>query len=102
MRVHAQVVSQPMREERHTCPFLKDFLFFTFQDPNVQQPLNRNPMRLRMHIVPHHPLRQHLRTLPLHLQHNIINLPTLAAKRPLDRKCPRDIRRIAPKLATRI
>lgn len=102
MRVHAQIMPQPMRKERHARPLLKDLLLPTLQDPDTQQPLYRDLVRHSMHIVPQHSLRQHLSANLLHLQHDIVDLPTLLAKLPLDGKRPRDVRSIAPKLPTRI
>lgn len=102
MRVHAQIMAETMREESDASPILTDLLLIALQDAHTQQPLDRNLMRHRMHIIPQHALPQHLQTSFLHPQHHVIHPPTLPTKPPPYRKRPRDIRRIAPILPSRI
>ena len=99
VRVHTQIMAQAVREESDARPVLEDLILVALQDAHLQQPLDRNPVRGGMHLIPHHPRPQHAHADLLHPQHHAVELPTARAEAPPDRKRPRDVRGIAAKLA---
>ncbi len=102
VRVHTQIMAEAVREKRHARPVLENLILVSFQNADIQQPLNRDLMRHGMHVIPQDPRPQHPHTHLLHPQHRIVHPPTLGTEPPPYRKRPRHIRRIAPKLRPRI
>ena len=94
MRVHAQVMPQPMREKRHARPALENLRLLPPEDAQLQESLDGDLMRPRMHMVPHYALREHFRTLLLHAKNNIVDLPAFPIELSADGECPRDVCRV--------
>ena len=86
---------QPVWEKCHARPILEDLDRITPEDAQLQKPLDRDLMRPRVHIIPHHALLEHLRTLLLHAEHQVVDLPAFVVELPTDGERPRDIRRVA-------
>ena len=100
--IHAQIMSQAVREEGDTDSLRQYLLFVAFQYASLLQSLDSDAVRIDMHVFPPHARLQHLEATLLHLKHDIIDGLRLGREGAAERKGARYIGAVAIVFSARV
>lgn len=80
MRVHAQIMPQPVREEGDARPRLHDLLLIALEDSDGKQPLNGDLVGAEVHVIPEDARLEHADTLALHAEGDVVDCAGLGGE----------------------